>query len=386
MRSIFALSILICGACHLVAANSAPLPSNIPGAEFPRITSELSVTFRLKAPDAKQVKLEGGAGLVKEPVAMMRGDDGVWSVTISPAVPGFHYYWFAVDGVRVNDAGSYSYFGYGRECSGIEIPEIGVDFYSPKSDVPHGAVRAHWYFSKITGKWRRAFVYTPPGYDQNTRTRYPVLYLQHGAGENERGWIEQGRANFILDNLIAAKRAKPMILVADTGYAIHASSGSMTNQSGLSGVLRGTAAFEEVMLQEIIPVIDASYRTLAKREQRAMAGLSMGAMQTLHFALRHLDQFAWIGGLSLPPREYFDVTTTYDGVFRDAAAFNEKVRLLWLGAGTAETRFHTNAIAMHDTLEKAGIKHVLYSSPGTDHEWQTWRRSLHDFAPRLFQK
>jgi enterochelin esterase-like enzyme len=245
-------------------------------------------------------------------------------------------------------------------------------------------VRAHWYFSKITGRWRRAFVYTPPDYDQSRRTRYPVLYLQHGAGENERGWIDQGRANFILDNLIAAKRARPMIAVVDTGYATPANANSATNQGG-NNPMRATAAFEEVMLKEIIPTIDASYRTLAKREQRAMAGLSMGGMQTLNLTLRHLDQFAWIGGMSSPPRQGFDPATAYDGVFRDATAFNRKVRLLWLGAGTAEGRFHDTAVAVHQALDKVGVKNVFYSSLGTDHEWQTWRRSLYDFAPRLFQ-
>jgi enterochelin esterase-like enzyme len=367
-----------CTATRLSGADATPAPGNVAGAEYPRINPDLGVTFRLKATEAKQVKLEGGAGLVKEPLAMARGDDGVWTVTTPPAVPGFHYYWFNVDGVRVNDAASYSYFGYGRESSGIDIPEAGVDFYSAK-DVPHGSVRAHWYLSKITGKWRRAFVYTPPDYDRNTRTRYPVLYLQHGAGENERGWIDQGRANFILDNLIASKRAKPMILVVDTGYATTA------NASPTNSPMRATAAFEDVILKEIIPVIDASFRTLAKREQRAMAGLSMGGMQTLNITLRHLDQFAWIGAMSSPPRDGFSIETAYEGVFRDAAAFNKKVKLLWLGAGTAESRFHTSSLAVHEALDKAGVKNVFFSSAGTDHEWQTWRRSLHDFAPRLFR-
>lgn len=365
-------------AARLSAAEAMPAPGNVAGADYPRIHPDLGVTFRLKAPEAKQVTLEGGAGLVKEPLAMTRGDHGVWTATTPPATPGFHYYWFNVDGVKVNDAASYSYFGYGRETSGVDIPEAGVDFYSAK-DVPHGGVRAHWYFSKITGKWRRAFVYTPPDYDRNTRTRYPVLYLQHGAGENERGWIDQGRANFILDNLIAARRARPMILVIDTGYALAA------NASPTNSPMRATAAFEEVMLKEIIPAMDSSFRTLANREQRAMAGLSMGGMQTLNITLRHLDQFAWIGGMSSPPREGFNVETAYDGVFRDAAAFNKKVRLLWLGAGTAESRFHASALAVHEALDKAGVKNVFFSSAGTDHEWQTWRRSLHDLAPKLFR-
>src|SRR5262245_51722795 len=160
MKRILTLAILICAPfCVLAAADSMPAPSNIAGAEFPRISSDLSVTFRLKAPNAKEVKLEGGAGLIKEPLNLTRAQDGIWTVTTPPAVPGFHYYWFMVDGLRVNDSSSFSWFGWGRETSGIEIPEAGVDFYTAKQGVPHGEVRAHWYFSKLTGKWRRAHVY-----------------------------------------------------------------------------------------------------------------------------------------------------------------------------------------------------------------------------------
>jgi enterochelin esterase family protein len=365
--------------CALVAAESTPASSNLGNAEYPRIASDLRVTFRLRAPNAKQVKLEGGAGLVKEPLEMTRGGDGTWSVTTPPAVPGFHYYWFMVDGLRVNDPSSAAFFGWGRDTSGIEVPEAGVDFYDAKTDVPHGEVRERWYHSKLTGKWRRAHVYTPPGYDTDTRTRYPVLYLQHGAGENERSWVEQGRANFILDNLISAGRAKPMLVVVDTGYAAFAGVNVGTNRAAQ------TAAFEDVMLKELIPMIDATYRTLTDRKNRAMAGLSMGSGQTLGITLKHLDKFAWIGAMSGAPRQGFEVKTAYDGVFNDAAAFNQKVKLLWFSAGTAEERFHTSAVAIHEALTQAGIRSVFYSSPGTDHEWQTWRRSLHDFAPRLFR-
>ncbi len=380
MKSFFTSLGLVIGILQsLAAADGSPAPSNVGNAEYPRIASDLRVTFRLKAPNAKQVRLEGGAGLVKEPLDMARGHDGVWSVTTLPAVPGFHYYWFNVDGLRVNDPSSYAWFGWARETSGIEVPEAGVDFYDTKQEMAHGEVRERWYFSKITGKWRRAHVYTPPDYDKKTRTRYPVLYLQHGAGENERGWVEQGRANFILDNLIASGGARPMILVVDTGYAAFAGTSGGTNRSA------ATAAFEEVMLKELIPMIDGTYRTLPDRKHRAMAGLSMGSGQTLNITLRLLDKFAWIGAMSGPPRQGFDVATSYDGAFRDATAFNKKVKLLWLGAGTAEERFHSSTVAIHEALNRAGIKNVFYSSPGTDHEWQTWRRSLHDFAPRLFR-
>lgn len=254
-----------------------------------------------------------------------------------------------------------------------------MDFYAMKENVPHGEVRERWYFSKITGKWRHAHVYTPPDYDTKARARYSVLYLQHGAGENVRGWVEQDRATVILDNLIAEKKAKPMILVVDTSYASFATNAVGTNRSA------PTAAFEEVMLKELIPLIDSTYRTLDDRKNRAMPGLSMGSGQTLNIKLRHLDKFAWIGAMSGPPRQGFEVETAYDVVFNNASAFNKRVKLLWFGAGTAEERIYTSTTAMHEALDRAGIKNVFYSSPGTDHEWQTWRRSLHDFAPRLFQ-
>jgi enterochelin esterase-like enzyme len=378
---LFALAVsLISG---FAAEEARPAPSNVNNAEFPKIGLDLRVTFRLKATNAHEVKLEGGAGLVKAPLAMSPSADGAWTVTTPPAVPGFHYYWFNVDGLRVNDPASYSWFGYGRESSGIEIPEAGVHFYDPKPNVPRGEIRLTTYNSTITGKWRRVHVYTPPDYDRQPSARFPVLYLLHGAGENERGWIEQGRAQNILDNLIAAGSAKPMIVVVDSGYAaLPATNPAATSTNAMASA---TAAFEQVMLTELIPFIDGRYRTLADRQNRAMAGLSMGAGQTLNITLRHLDQFAWIGAMSGAPRQGFDPASSYNGVFRDSAEFNKKVRLLWIGAGTAEERFHTNAIAMHEALDRAGIRNVFYSSPGTDHEWQTWRRSLHDFAPRLFK-
>ena len=290
-----------------VADDGVPAPSNINNADYPRIGADLRVTFRIKAAQAKQVKLEGGAGLVKSPLDMTSSADGVWSITTPPAVPGFHYYWFNVDGVRVNDPSSYSWFGYGRESSGIEIPEAGVDFYEPNQNVPHGEVRINSYYSRITSKWRRVHVYTPPNYERDPSARFPVLYLLHGAGENERGWIQQGRAQNILDNLIASGSARPMIAVVDSGYAVFPATNSPA-AARTNAMANATAAFEQVMLKELIPFIDRRYRTLADREHRAMAGLSMGSGQTLNIALRHLDQFAWIGSMSGPPRQGFEVS------------------------------------------------------------------------------
>jgi enterochelin esterase-like enzyme len=383
MKPLVVLMILsTVSACPTFAApGPLPAPSNIPGAEYPRIEEDSRVAFRLTAREARRVQVRGGTGLVGDALELRRGEDGVWTGSTRPAAPGFHYYWFVVDGLTVNDPSSYSYFGYGRETSGVEVPEAGVDFYEPRDGVPAGEVRTRWYHSGITEKWRRVNIYTPPGYDRDPAVRYPVLYLLHGAGENDRGWIEQGRASFILDNLIAGGRCVPMIAVVDSGYAVcpSASGGPSPGPSA------PTSAFEAVMIQELIPFIDTTFRTRPDRQHRAMAGLSMGAMQTLQISLSHLNQFAWIGAMSAPPRQPFDVRTAYDGVFNDAAAFNAQVALFWLGAGTGEVEFHRHTMAMHEALEGAGIRNAVFSSPGTDHEWQTWRRSLHDLAPRLFQ-
>ena len=387
MRSLLALSVMACCLSSTRADDGKPATSNVSRALYPRIEADRKITFRLKAPEAKSVKLQpGGAdnGLGKGPYEMQRSDDGTWSVSIPPPVPGFHYYWLVVDGVAVNDPASETFYGYGKPTSGVEVPEPGVDFYDVK-DVPHGEVRSFWYHSAVTGAPRRANVYTPPGYDSDAARRYPVLYLQHGAGEDERGWTTQGRANFIIDNLIAAGKAVPMIVVMDNGYAEKANAAGATPVDGRARECSDFRGFEEVLLSELIPKIDAHYRTMADRGHRGMAGLSMGAMQTLQIAPAHADTFAYIGAFSPPPIGNFDPKTAAGGAFSDPASFHAKVRLFWIGAGTGEERFLSNIRKMHESLEATGIKHVVFESPGTAHEWQTWRRSLHDFAPRLFR-
>jgi len=371
--------------------DSRPASSNVLNAPYPRVFPDGRVAFRMVAPNAQKVQLQPGGndnGLGKGPIDMTRDEKGAWTVTLPPVVPGFHYYWFVVDGVQVNDPGAETFFGWGRQTSGIDVPETGAEYYEPQS-VPHGEVRLKLYQSKVTGHWRRAYVYTPPGYDANPRTRYPVLYLQHGAGENATSWTKQGRANLILDNAIAAGKAKPMIVVMDTGYATKAGTAPVAPTGAAQGAAPSGAttvpnAFEDVVVSDLIPTIDASYRTLATRENRAMAGLSMGGGQTLQITSNHLDLFAWIGSFSAPLRN-FDVKTSMNGVLGDAAAFNKRVRLLWIGAGTAEEAMYKAGAQLHASLDTAGIKHVFYESAGTSHEWQTWRRSLNDFVPRLFR-
>ena len=376
--------------CGQPAGDSKPATSNVLNAQYPRLYSDGRAAFRLVAPNAAKVQLAGA--VVASPVDMAKGADGAWTVTIPPAVPGFHYYWFVVDGLQVNDPSSETFFGYGRPTSGIEIPTPGEDFYFPK-DMPHGQVRMTWYLSKTTGAWRRAMVYTPPEYDLNTRTRYPVLYLQHGSGEDETGWTKQGFANFILDNLFAQKKAKPMIVVMERGYATRPGE-SPAGRGGGQTAGRGApspSAFENVIINDLIPMIDRTFRTLPGRDNRAMAGLSMGGMQTFQITLNNLDKFAYIGGFSgagggMGRGAAFDVKTAYKGVLADAAAFNKRVKLVWLGAGSAELNgIGASVVSFRDALQKAGIKVVYYESPGTAHEWLTWRRNLNEFAPLLFR-
>ena len=375
-----------------------PAETNVRGADTPRIHPDGAITFTLNAPSANTVLVAGGDGLGKGPFAMAKSWRGVWSVTTPPAAPGFHYYWFIVDGVQVNDPSSETYYGYNRETSGVEVPDAAGKFYAV-SDVPHGEVRSKWYLSKITGDWRRAMVYTPPGYDTDPKQRYPVLLLQHGAGENETGWTRQGRANFILDNLIAARKAVPMIVVMDCGYATRHGTPPvpMGPDAGLANLQIAFSAFEDVVLQDLLPMIDATYRTIPDRDHRAMAGLSMGGMQTLFITLHDLNRFAYIGSFSGPivsnihagkleSQPAFAARTAYDGAFANPTRFNEQVRLLWFGVGTEESDLFRNGIrGAFSALQSAGVHVVYVESPGTAHEWQTWRRALNDFAPRLFR-
>ena len=371
-----------------------PSATNVWGAEYPRVDNTGRVEIRLKAPDATKVKLNFWSG---PKIDMVKQSDGFWTITTPPLVPGFHYYTLNIDGADVADPNTHAYFGGSRPASGVEVPEPGSTYYSIQ-DVPHGQVREVWYNSKVTGTWRHALVYLPPDYDTASKVRYPVLYLQHGGGEDETGWIRQANANFILDNLIAAKNCKPMIVVMAYGYARRAGQTPPDlagKPFGSPEMLRAmqdmTSAFEDDVTQALLPYIDLTFRTLPDRDHRAMAGLSMGGMQTFQVTLNHLDLFAYIGGFSgaggmlvLGDRK-LDPKTDYNGVFADPSAFAKRVHLLWIGVGTNEPeRMRAGLLRLHTSLDEAKIQHVFYESPGTDHEWQTWRRDLKDFVPRLF--
>lgn len=358
--------------------------SNQPGKEYPQVNSEGRVRVRIVAPEAQSVILD-----LRGRTSLTKGEDGVWVGVSPPQDEGFHYYQIIVDGVQMPDPGSLYFYGTGRMGSGIEIPAKDQDFYALK-DVPHGQLRQNLYFSKVTNSWRRCFVYTPPDYDTNPSAKYPVLYLQHGMDEDETGWGSQGKANLILDNLIAEKKAVPMIIVIDNGYATKPGLTSSRRGNAAAGAAQGNSAFEEVMIQEIIPMIDARFRTIADREHRAMAGLSMGGNQTCQITFHNLDKFAYIGafsgtmnGLSSAP---LDPATAFNGMFKDGETLNKQIKLLWIGMGTKEPDFFQGSIgAFRAMLDKAGVKYIYYQSQGTAHEWLTWRRDLYEFAPRLFR-
>ena len=406
LRFLTTLALLACGLCWADGADDCkPSSLNIPGAPYPCVHPDRRVTMRVYAPEAQKVQVRLGG-----PHEMTKGADGLWMVTTPPQVAGFHYYTIVVDGAVVADPATRSFFGGGWDNSAVEIaePEADAAYYSVQ-DVPHGQTSQRWYFSKVTGKWRRCYVYTPPDYEASGRSRYPVLYLLHGWGENEQGWNFQGRADLILDNLIAAKKAKPMVIVMDNLNAVRpdedaslysarsiiarASMADIPAAPGRSAPAGGRgagfpanfgSAFTEMMLTDLIPMVERTYRVLPGRENRAMAGLSMGGMQSFVTVLGNVDKFAYLGGFSGSSggRGGFDAKTSNNGVFADAAAFNKKMKLVFLGIGSVEGPGTKN---FSDQLKDAGIHNIYFESPGTAHEWLTWRRCLNDFAPRLFK-
>jgi enterochelin esterase-like enzyme len=344
-----------------------PATSNQPGKEYPQVNSEGRVKFRIVAPEAKSVGVT-----FRDSSAFTKGEDGAWYGHTRPLDEGFHYYLLQIDGADVPDPNSLMFFGAMRWGSAVELPARDQEFYALKN-VPHGQLRELFFHSKSTDSMRRAFVYTPPGYDQNPEKRYPVLYLQHGWGENEYGWGAQGRANLIMDNLIAGNKSQPFIIVMIYG---------MTNETRMGG-LRDfkIEPFETVLVRELIPFIDEHFRTLADQPHRAMAGLSMGGMETKLITLRNLDTFSHIGlfsGGSISPEDIADM-----------AAFKERNQLVFVSYGSKEVsgdrpRRGGDPKAQTEALRAAGINSHYYVSPETAHEWQTWRRSLREFAPLLF--
>lgn len=380
-----------------------PSVLNQPGKQYPQVNSERRVRARVAAPQATSVMLDIGA--VKYPLT--KGDDGLWMGESKPQDEGFHYYQLVIDGAQVPDPNSLYFYGASRWGSGVEVPAQDQDFYALKN-VPHGQVRQTLFYSKSADAVLQCFVYTPPDYDKDATKRYPVLYLQHGGGENETGWGQQGFTGRIMDNLIADGKAKPFIIVMANSYvpgtntpgrgsapattnatasAGATNSGSAQAAGGPGGRRFDFSAFSKMLTEDLIPYIDGNFRTLADQPNRAMAGLSMGGMQTRSITLANLDKFSHIGIFSGGSISTNDIT--------DLEAFKQKVKLVFVGYGSREIGgnrpggnrggFGGDPKANVEALKAAGINSVWYVSPETAHEWQSWRRSLYQFAPLVFR-
>lgn len=383
-KILFVLSFLVCilffcRATGQIPEGSKPAPTNIRSNQCPCILPDLRVIFKVNAPDAGKVQIDLG-----KMYDMQKDEKGVWTVITDPQVPGFHYYSLVIDGVRIADPASESFYGTGRMSSAIDIPEDGADFYSLKQ-IPHGEIRSCVYFSKTTGTWRDLNIYTPPGYDKHTEERYPVLYIQHGGGEDERGWAVQGKTNIILDNLIAEGKANPMLVVIPNGNVLKPGmrAGGYNEEA--------MTAFKEEIFENVIPFVESHYRVKADAGSRAISGLSMGGGQAFYTGLRNLDMFAYVGvfssglfgGINRQPAAAFEPEKIIPGILTNPDSFNSKLKVFYISVGEQDPRFEPTKNIVQ-TFRNNGLKVEFASFPGS-HEWQVWRKSLHDFAQRLFK-
>jgi enterochelin esterase-like enzyme len=345
--------------------------SNIRSAKYPQILPDNRVIFRIKAPDAQRVQIDLG-----KKYEMIRDTGGYWIVTTDSISEGFHYYSLLIDGVALADPASETFYGMGRMASGIEMPFANGGYYALK-DVPHGDIRVKKYYSRITNTWRQFYIYTPPGYD-NTNEKYPVLYILHGGGEDERGWATQGKTDLILDNLIAEKKAKPMLVVMPDGNF---------GTGGLAGfnesVLR---TFENELKQSIIPFVEKNYRAETDAKNRALAGLSMGGLQTLYAGIKNTNMFSWLGVFSsgwFANRPEL-ANPQYDFMKANAAMINSNLKSFWISMGGKEDIAYNNCKIMMAKFDEIGIKYN-YSEYAGGHTWPVWRNNLYNFAQVLFK-
>lgn len=360
-----------------ILASTKPAETNIEGCDFPRIDEKNRAYFYIQAPEAKSVQVD-----ICGKVFDMKSDGkGSWALRTEALVVGFHYYSLIIDGIRVCDPNSETFFGCGKESSGLEIPEGKLgDYYRPQKGVAAGQLRELTYYSESSKRFRKAFVYTPAEYDTSRDKRYPVLYLQHGMGENETSWSRQGRMQFIMDNMIASAECVPMIVVMESGdieAPFRPGKGEDINkQRSLYG-----SSFYDVLLKDLIPMIDKTFRTKADRDNRAMAGLSWGAYQSFNAVLPNLDKFAYLGSFS-GALFGVDLKTCFDGVFADSENFNKKIKYMFMGCGSEE---NSGTKKLYKELKEMGINVDFYESEGTQHEWLTWRRCFRAFAKNLFK-
>ncbi len=352
----------------------APAATNIRNAMYPQVTTDSRVIFSTKAPDAKKVQVDLG-----KKYDMQKDTAGVWTVTTDSISEGFHYYSLLIDGVAVADPASESFYGMGRMASGIEIPFAGGGYYAMK-DVPHGDIRIKKYFSPVTRSWRQMYVYAPPGYDSNTTAKYPVLYLVHGGGEDERGWATQGKANLILDNLIALGKAKPMLIVMPDA---NLSAGGFNPDA----IEKGMKLFEREMKQSIIPFVEKSYRIKADAGGRALAGLSLGGLHTLYTGINNTDMFAYLGVFSsgwIVPMMSKTADAQYAFMKDNTGKINTNLKTFWISEGGPEDIAYKNGQIMVNKFNELKIKHMYSDYPG-GHTWPVWRNDLFNFAQLLFK-
>ncbi len=376
---VFLNIILIFSTYGQIPEGAKSAPTNIRSTDCPCILPDLRVVFKVSAPNAKKIQIDLG-----KLYDMQKDEKGIWTVTTEPQVPGFHYYSLVIDSVRVSDPASESFYGTGRMSSAIEIPEAGADFLTIKN-IPHGTVRSCVYFSKVTGTWRSLNIYTPPGYDKDNQEQYPVLYIQHGGGEDERGWAVQGKTNIILDNLIAEGKAVPMLVVIPNGNVTRPgmNAGGYTEEA--------MAAYKDELFENVIPYIESNYRVKSGSLNRAIAGLSMGGGQAFYTGLRNIDMFANVGvfstgmfgGISMPSAKAFDPEATIPGLTTKSELFNQKLKVFYISVGEQDPRIEPTR-KMVEKFRSAGLNVQFASFPGS-HEWQVWRKSFHDFAQKIFK-
>lgn len=351
-----------------------PAATNVRSSKYPQILPDSRVVFRVKAPDAQKVQIDLG-----KKYDMMKDTGGYWMVSTDSISEGFHYYSLLIDGVALVDPSSETFYGMGRMASGIEIPFKGDDYYAIK-DVPHGDIRIKKYYSAVTRSWRELYIYTPPGYDANTNDQYPVLYILHGGGEDERGWATQGKTDLVLDNLIADKKAKPMIIVmpdANIG----------TGGFSSNGIESSLKMFENEMKQVIVPFVEKNYRVLNNANDRALAGLSMGGLHTLYTGINNTGMFAHLGVFSsgwILPMLDKTANAQYDFIQINSTKINSNLKTFWIAMGGKEDIAYNNCQLMVKKLDELGIKHSYYEYPG-GHTWPVWRKDLYEFAPLLFK-
>ena len=344
--------------------------SNVRNSKYPQLTADHRAIFRIKAPDAQKVQIDLG-----RKYDMVRQEGGIWETVTDSLGEGFHYYSLLIDGVAVADPGSETFYGMGRMASGIEVPFKGGEYYALK-DVPHGDIRMKRYYSEVSRSWRRFFVYTPAGYDTHTTEKYPVLYLLHGGGEDERGWGTQGKTDLIMDNLIAAGKAKPMLVVMLDG--------NMPSAGFNADALK---VFEAELMQAVIPFVEDNYRVRKEADSRALAGLSMGGIQTLYAGLYHTDLFAHLGVFSSGWLPFYQKVADdqYEFISKNKAAIDSQLRLLWIAMGGKEDIAYQNCQNMLKEFDTLKLKYTYSEYPG-GHTWPVWRNNLYHFAQLLFNK